>query len=172
MQFLKYSNSESVPLYPDTPVTAARRVEPRFEESSSNNSLITANIGESVALHCRIWMKQVGFISLSTPIDEHSFEFLFILCKTNMKYNYANLQSATVSWSVNRGTSMDLLTVGNTTFSGDQRYSVVFQNPTDWALVIENVKATDAGKYICTLETFPKQSLIIFLQVNGDKQAL
>jgi len=76
-------------------------------------------------------------------------------------------QSATVSWSVNRGTSMDLLTVGNTTFSGDQRYSVVFQNPTDWALVIENVKASDAGKYICTLETFPKQSLIIFLQVNG-----
>ena len=84
-----------------------------------------------------------------------------------MIYNYANFQSATVSWSVNRGSSMDLLTVGNTTFSGDQRYSVVFQNPTNWALVIERVQASDAGKYICTLETFPKQSLIIFLQVNG-----
>jgi len=118
---------------PGSPVTAARRIEPRFEENSVNNTLVTANIGESVALHCRIWMKQ----------------------------------SATVSWSVNRGSSMDLLTVGNTTFTGDQRYSVVFQNPTNWALVIESVQASDAGKYICTLETFPKQSLIIFLQVNG-----
>ena len=85
-----------------------------------------------------------------------------------IEFNYANFQSATVSWSVNRGSSMDLLTVGNTTFSGDQRYSVVFQNPTNWALVIERVQASDAGKYICTLETFPKQSLIIFLQVNGE----
>ncbi len=26
----------------------------------------------------------------------------------------------------------------------------------------------DAGKYICTLETFPKQSLMVYLQVNGE----
>ena len=91
-----------------------------------------------------------------------------ICSRMKIEFNYANFQSATVSWSVNRGSSMDLLTVGNTTFSGDQRYSVVFQNPTNWALVIERVQASDAGKYICTLETFPKQSLIIFLQVNGE----
>ena len=41
------------------PVAAARRVEARFEESSVNNSLVRANIGDSVALHCNIWMKQV-----------------------------------------------------------------------------------------------------------------
>ena len=41
------------------PVAAARRVEPRFEERSENNSLVIANIGDSVALHCNIWMKQV-----------------------------------------------------------------------------------------------------------------
>ena len=41
------------------PVAAARRVEARFEESSVNNSLVIANIGDSVALHCNIWMKQV-----------------------------------------------------------------------------------------------------------------
>ena len=40
-------------------MAAARRVEARFEESSVNNSLVRANIGDSVALHCNIWMKQV-----------------------------------------------------------------------------------------------------------------
>ena len=44
-------------------------------------------------------------------------------------------QSTTVSWSVDRGSStMDLLTLDNMTFSGDPRFSVVFQNPTNWAL--------------------------------------
>ena len=62
---------------------------------------------------------------------------------------------------------MDLLTLDNITFSGDSRFSVVRQNPTNWALVIDGVEARDAGKYICTLETFPKQSLIVYLQVDG-----
>ena len=53
---------------PSSPVTAARRVEPRFEENSVNNTLVTANIGESVALHCRIWMKQVIFCTVQFPI--------------------------------------------------------------------------------------------------------
>merc|ERR550519_1400849 len=93
------------------PVAAARRVEARFEESSVNNSLVRANIGDSVALHCNIWMKQ----------------------------------STTVSWSVDHGHStMDLLTLDNITFSGDSRFSVVRQNPTNWALVIDGVEARDA----------------------------
>ena len=41
------------------PVAAARRVEPRFDDNSVNNSLVRADIGDSVALHCNIWMKQV-----------------------------------------------------------------------------------------------------------------
>ena len=44
----------------ELPVAAARKVEPRFDDNSVNNSLVIANIGESVALHCRIWMKQVN----------------------------------------------------------------------------------------------------------------
>jgi len=116
------------------PQASARKVEARFDDNSVNNSLSVTNIGDTVALHCRIWMKQ----------------------------------STTVSWSVDRGSStMDLLTLDNMTFAGDPRYSVVVQNPTNWALVIDNVQARDAGKYICTLETFPKQSLMVYLQVDG-----
>ena len=49
---------------PQLPVAAARKVEPRFDDNSVNNSLVIANIGESVALHCRIWMKQVQLLVL------------------------------------------------------------------------------------------------------------
>ena len=41
------------------------------------------------------------------------------------------------------------------------------KNPTNWALVIEEVQARDAGRYTCTLQTYPQQSLIVNLQVNG-----
>ena len=38
-------------------------VEPRFDDYSQNNTLVVANIGDSVALHCRIWMKQVNSVT-------------------------------------------------------------------------------------------------------------
>ena len=101
---------------------------------------------------------------------------LSVLCLCSVsKYGISNElckyceQATTVSWSVDKGSStMDLLTLDNATFTGDPRYSIVVQNPTNWALVIEQVQARDAGKYICSLETFPKQSLMVYLQVNGE----
>jgi hypothetical protein len=44
------------------------------------------------------------------------------------------MQDSVVSWAVQRQETMELLTVGNTTFTGDSRYAVAFQNPTDWVL--------------------------------------
>jgi hypothetical protein len=79
---------------------------------------------------------------------------------------------------------MDLLTVGNTTFTGDQRVRVTLRHPTDWALVIQQVpgrvgtpvlcqvRPEDAGRYLCSLETLPKQSLVLLLQVNGEARDL
>ena len=54
----------------ELPVAAARRVEPRFEESSENNTLVISNIGDSVALHCNIWMKQVKSLQNSGIFPE------------------------------------------------------------------------------------------------------
>ena len=48
-----------------------------------------------------------------------------------------------VSWAVQRQESMDLLTVGNTTFTGDNRFAVVFQNPTDWVLRYSVTRLSD-----------------------------
>ena len=60
---------------PQLPVAAARKVEPRFDDNSVNHSLVIANIGESVALHCRIWMKQVWFYEIVQIVMSltHSF---------------------------------------------------------------------------------------------------
>jgi len=129
----------------------ASKVEPRFEETWMNNSLVVATIGRTVSLPCTVFMKQ----------------------------------SATVSWSVQRKSTMDLLTVGNTTFTGDQRVSVQVGNPrtnwepnptqlnpTNWGLRIEKVVPSDAGRYVCTLETFPKKSLFLLLQVNGPEMEI
>ena len=51
-----------------------------------------------------------------------------------MLYYYYIFQDSTVSWAVERGKTIDLLTVGNTTFTGDNRYSINLEDPHDWAL--------------------------------------
>ena len=76
-------------------------------------------------------------------------------------------QTALVSWSVTRDASLDLLTVGNLTFSGDERHSVIRQNPNNWVLAIKNVQEGDEGNYTCTVHTFPEQSIIVRLRVDG-----
>merc|ERR1719232_1619384 len=67
-------------------------------------------------------------------------------------------QKSIVSWSVSRETSLDLLTVGNLTFSGDPRHSILRQRHNDWVLVIQSVTMEDSGTYICTVQTYPPQN--------------
>ena len=69
------------------PVAAARRVEPRFEERSENNSLVIANIGDSVALHCNIWMKQVNSLQNSKKVK---FGTDWSLSIANIKLDYTH----------------------------------------------------------------------------------
>ena len=48
-------------------------------------------------------------------------------------------QWTTVSWSVQKQSTMDLLTVGENTFTGDQRFSVRRRVKNNWSLVIKKV---------------------------------
>ena len=74
-----------------------------------------------------------------------------------------------MSWSVRReDSSLDLLTVGNLTFSGDERYSILHQPPNNWVLVIDNVNMADTGIYICTVQTFPQQNIMVKVVVLGN----
>ena len=49
----------------------------------------------------------------------------------------------------------------------DLCYSIMHQNFNNWVLVIKNVDKMDEGRYICTVQTFPKESLIVFVRVDG-----
>ena len=86
--------------------------------------------------------------------------------------NIPPFQWALVSWAVSRETTLDLLTVGNMTFSGDTRYSILHQKNNNWVLVIKNVDLMDEGRYICTVQTFPEQSLSVFVRVHGEDMLL
>ena len=55
-------------------------------------------------------------------------------CKILMKQQWT-----TVSWSVQKQSTMDLLTVGENTFTGDQRFSVRRRVKNNWSLVIKKV---------------------------------
>ena len=82
--------------------------------------------------------------------------------------NISHLKLWLVSWSVTRpDSSLDLLTVGNLTFSGDSRYSVLHQPTNDWVLVIDTVTTADTGTYICTVQTFPQQNIMVKVVVLG-----
>ena len=73
-----------------------------------------------------------------------------------------------MSWSVRReDSSLDLITVGNLTFSGDGRYSILHQPPNNWVLVIDTVNMADTGTYICTVQTFPQQNIMVKVLVLG-----
>ena len=69
--------------------------------------------------------------------------------KSLVFYNFPIFQDSLVTWGVQRKDTIDLLTGGNTTFTGDNRYSVQFQNPTDWVL-----RYSKHNKIFQSFETF------------------
>ena len=72
-----------------------------------------------------------------------------------------------MSWSVSRDASLDLLTVGNLTFSGDDRHSILRQRHNDWVLVIRSVTKEDSGTYICAVHTYPPKNIMVNVNVLG-----
>lgn len=59
---------------------------------------------------------------------------------------------------------LELLTVGQQTYSGDSRYKIEFQYPNNWKLKIEQVIREDEGTYECQVNCL--FSLRIFQCMN------
>ncbi|XP_031780180.1 titin homolog isoform X1 [Nasonia vitripennis] len=79
------------------------------------------------------------------------------------------LQDKTVSWvrRQDNGEKMNLLTVGQQTYTGDSRYTVEFQYPDNWRLQIKNVNSSDEGQYECQISTHPPKFIHVNLHINA-----
>ncbi|GAB0093056.1 Immunoglobulin [Sergentomyia squamirostris] len=115
------------------------RYGPHFEDIKTvgNVTNITVQIGSSVYLNCRISL----------------------------------LQDKTVSWVRRRlevgEDGMELLTVGHHTYSGDLRYTVDFQYPSNWRLKISPTQKIDEGTYECQISTHPPRVIQVNLHINA-----
>ncbi|KAG5679583.1 hypothetical protein PVAND_009143 [Polypedilum vanderplanki] len=97
----------------------------------------------------------------------------YLNCKINL------LQDKTVTWvrriyhqdpndESHEREELQLLTVGTNTFVADSRYSVDFQYPSNFRLLIRNVsKQQDEGVYECQISTHPPKVIQFYLHVNA-----
>ncbi|EFN84513.1 Limbic system-associated membrane protein, partial [Harpegnathos saltator] len=79
------------------------------------------------------------------------------------------LQDKTVSWvrRQENGGKMNLLTVGQHTYTGDSRYTIEFQYPDNWRLRIKRVNSSDEGQYECQISTHPPKFIHVNLHINA-----
>lgn len=78
-----------------------------------------------------------------------------------------NLQTRQVSWIRRR--DFQLLTVGLSTYSSDDRFLVEHaRHMGHWSLRIKSVRDDDRGLYECQLSIHPTQSIFIELKVVGE----
>ncbi|KAI5633120.1 immunoglobulin i-set domain-containing protein [Phthorimaea operculella] len=60
-----------------------------------------------------------------------------------------------ISWVRRKGEDLHLLSFGRHTYSADSRYSLAFEQPNDWRLLIQYVSERDEGFYECQISTHP-----------------
>ncbi|KAF7997951.1 hypothetical protein HCN44_009349 [Aphidius gifuensis] len=77
-----------------------------------------------------------------------------------------NMQKRTVSWVRRRGEEMHLLTFGVHTYSSDSRFSLDYQMPNDWRLLLRSATERDAGVYECQVSVHPPLTRTVYLSVS------
>jgi len=74
-----------------------------------------------------------------------------------------------VSWLRHKENTIELLTVGDSTYTGEQRINVSFEYPNNWRLNITDIIKPDEGVYVCQISTFPPKALHVNLKVMGSQ---
>lgn len=62
-----------------------------------------------------------------------------------------------------------MLTVGQATYSSDERFTSEFgRHLGHWSLRIKGVRVDDSGVYECQLSSYPPQSIFVELKISGN----
>lgn len=75
--------------------------------------------------------------------------------------------SLQVSWVRRRGEELHLLTIGLDTYASDSRFSLAFEKPNDWRLLLRSATERDAGLYECQVSAHPPLIRTVHLAVSG-----
>lgn len=98
-------------------------------------------------------MKNMNLIDYNTT--------LFPIKKNNF---FISLQ---VMWL--RSSDLQILTVGDITFTQDSRFHIDHTDDDSWGLIIKNADHKDAGRYECQINTDPKMKRYVNLVVKGKR---
>ncbi|XP_033207106.1 uncharacterized protein LOC117166852 [Belonocnema kinseyi] len=79
------------------------------------------------------------------------------------------LQQRMVSWVRRRGEELLLLTFGFNTYSSDSRFSLDYEAPHDWRLLLRSVTERDGGLYECQVNAHPPLIRTVHLGVSVPK---
>ncbi|XP_050688684.1 uncharacterized protein LOC126981532 [Eriocheir sinensis] len=72
-----------------------------------------------------------------------------------------------VTWARRRGSDIDFLTVGHQTFHNDKsRYTLRYEKPNNWKLLIRHAQKRDEGLYECQISTHPPKIMRMYLSVK------
>ncbi|XP_077287197.1 zwei Ig domain protein zig-8-like [Arctopsyche grandis] len=84
---------------------------------------------------------------------------VYLHCRVN------DLRDKTVSWVKRKGESLHLITAGHMTYSNEARYSLDYQPPNDWRLLIRYANERDDGLYECQVSSYPPLVFYVYLSV-------
>ncbi|XP_055637671.1 uncharacterized protein LOC129776197 isoform X1 [Toxorhynchites rutilus septentrionalis] len=84
---------------------------------------------------------------------------VYLHCRVN------DLRERTVSWVRRKGDETHLITVGRHTYSSDSRYTLQYQLPNDWQLLIQYANERDEGHYECRISSHPPLVYLVYLIV-------
>ncbi|XP_058817865.1 zwei Ig domain protein zig-8 [Topomyia yanbarensis] len=84
---------------------------------------------------------------------------VYLHCRVN------DLRERTVSWVRRKGDEIHLITVGRHTYSSDSRYSLQYQPPNNWQLLIQYANERDEGHYECQISSYPPLVYLVYLIV-------